>query len=272
MTRPFRNSVLILAVLLAAACAGQVQTASSLRSLDTRLKDTLVQKNVHDSDPIFNEVALSAALAAIAEDAVDQARETPEANNQVALYRVAAIAFWKAGEAGESRIASTVSEGLAACDRAAPRPARDCAVIRLALPFAQTENEFRKLKILQRLAGQSQAGLDGGAGLNDEQFRAAEGVLGQMMSATDGLLQARPEIENAPVTESFILYLDRQTKTSFCHAAAAFGFLSAEQISAADGQGRPVRAMSAASRSAFAGLEPRLKAALGMPDAASLNC
>ncbi|MFN3232351.1 MAG: hypothetical protein ACE363_09360 [Alphaproteobacteria bacterium] len=265
MTRPFRGLALILTVLLAAACAGQVQTASSLRALDTRLKDTLVQKNVYESDPIFNEVALNAALAAIAEEAVGQARETPEASSKVALYRIAAIAFWKAGEAGEGRIVNAVSEGLAACNEAAPRPARDCAVIKLALPFAQTENEFRKLAILRRLA-------DVNGGLDGNQFREAEGVLDQMIAATESLLGARPEIENAPVTESFILYLNRQTKTSFCHAIAAFGFVSAEQVSATNEQGRPARAMSADSRSAFAALAPRLKAALNIPETALRQC
>ena len=92
------------------------------------------------------------ALAALARDADAAAQKDAEPLDRVALYRVAAVASWQAGEAGERLVLPVTDAGIASCealpskDQAAPR---DCSLIRLAAPLAVQDDLARDLVKLQ---------------------------------------------------------------------------------------------------------------------------
>jgi hypothetical protein len=135
---------LVLAVgLVASGCAG-----ASLDSLDTKLRDLSKQ----------NTAAAQAQLVTLAGEAQADAKASTDPKNRVAFYRVAAVAAWQAGPAGESLVLPITDEGTTACDALPARDAsapRDCSLIRLAAPLATQDALTRKLMKIQGQVGSS---------------------------------------------------------------------------------------------------------------------
>jgi hypothetical protein len=135
---------LVLAVaLVSSGCAG-----ASLDSLDTKLRDLSKQ----------NTAAAQAQLVTLAGEAQADAKASTDPKNRVAFYRVAAVAAWQAGPAGESLVLPITDEGTTACDALPARDAaapRDCSLIRLAAPLATQDALTRKLMKIQGQVGSS---------------------------------------------------------------------------------------------------------------------
>ena len=101
--------------------------------------------------------AAQTQLAILAGEARVAAEQSTD-RDRVAFYRVAAIAVWKAGAAGESLVVPISDAGAAACDalpakdQSAPR---DSTLIRLVAPLAEQDELTRNLIKLQEQVGQS---------------------------------------------------------------------------------------------------------------------
>jgi hypothetical protein len=91
-------------------------------------------------------------LARLADRAQKAAQDTPNAQTTVALYRIAGIAAWKAGEAGGAKALDISQAGGQACARLPggeqERPT-DCTIITLVAPFAVADDLQRDLRSLQ---------------------------------------------------------------------------------------------------------------------------
>jgi hypothetical protein len=90
-------------------------------------------------------------MAALATRAQSAARDEVTPLNKVAMYKTAALAAWQAGPAPGASLTDIVDQGEAAC-HALPadqqRPT-DCAMIRMALPFAITDSFQLRLRALR---------------------------------------------------------------------------------------------------------------------------
>ena len=95
------GGLLLAAVLAVGACAA----GSKLDTLDSQL-GTLSRENTDAS---------RTKLAAMAGQAQEDAKSS-DGLNRVAFYRVAAVAAWRAGTAGQSLVLPITDEGIAACD------------------------------------------------------------------------------------------------------------------------------------------------------------
>jgi hypothetical protein len=89
-------------------------------------------------------------MTALATQAQTAAQREENPQNKVAMYRTAALAAWQAGPAPGTSLKDIVDQGEAAC-RALPagqqRPT-DCAMIRMAAPFAITDSFQLRLRAL----------------------------------------------------------------------------------------------------------------------------
>ncbi len=140
---PNLRALVLAVVLVAGGCAG-----ANLDSLDTKLRDLSKQ----------NTAATQAQLATLAGEAQADAKASTDPKNRVAFYRVAAVAAWQAGPAGESLVLPITDEGTAACDALPAKDAsapRDCSLIRLAAPLATQDALTRKLMKIQGQVGSS---------------------------------------------------------------------------------------------------------------------
>ena len=140
---PNLRALVLAAALVTSGCAG-----ASLDSLDTKLRDLSKQ----------NTEAAQAQLVTLAGEAQADAKASTDPKNRVAFYRVAAVAAWQAGLAGESLVLPITDEGTAACDALPARDAsapRDCSLIRLAAPLATQDALTRKLMKIQEQVGSS---------------------------------------------------------------------------------------------------------------------
>lgn len=210
-----RLALAIIAVAVLAAGCETVETASTMRTLDDRVREILVQQASQD-DELVRQVTSDQALADLAKEAVDKARVTEAEWDRISFYRIAAVAYWKAGPAGEDKIAAVVAEGVQLCKSVARQPPRDCAAIALALPAAQIESEKRKLDQLEAAARQGP--------LDDDQLRQSVLITDRMFSATSRLLLMRPPGTDIAVPTDLREYVDRQVLLSYCNAGRARAF------------------------------------------------
>jgi hypothetical protein len=244
--------LLILAVALAVAGAGceTVKTARTVNDLDDRLQAIIGERSGGDA-VVARRVTSPEALADLASLGAEAAERAPGAATEadrIAFYRIAAVALWKAGEAGEGRIVEAVGEGTAACGRAAPPPARDCAVIALALPAASIDDARRKLDALEAANARGEFGRD--------QFGGSVAALDDMLAATQRMLEARPAAADAAVSPDLRRYVDRQVERAYCHVARAHSF-------AIEMQERPDRLLPPASHAEFQRVQAATAEALG---------
>lgn len=206
-------AIAVIAV-LASACQ-TVETASTMRTLDDQMREILVQQASQD-DELVRQVTSDQALADLAARAVYQVNSALGDSERIALYRIAAVAYWKAGAAGENNIGDVVAAGTALCRSAVSKPPRDCAAIALALPAAQIESEKRKLDDLEAAARQGP--------LSEDQLEQSVLITDRMFSATVRLLQMRPPGTDIAVPTDLREYVDRQVLLSYCNAGRARAF------------------------------------------------
>lgn len=210
-----RLALAIVAIAVLAAGCTTVETASAIRTLDDRMREILVQQASQDDD-LVRVVTSDQALADLAKQAVDQATGAKEDLERITFYRIAAVAYWKAGPAGEDKIAAVVADGVRLCKSVVRQPPRDCVAIALALPAAQIESEKRKLDELEAAALQGPLG--------EDQLKQSVLVTDRMFAATSRLLQMRPPGTDIAVPADLREYVDRQVLLAYCNAGRARAF------------------------------------------------
>jgi hypothetical protein len=186
----------------------QVKTAVTVRDLDDELKDVLTGELLHERDPVAAAPSFETVLVDIAERASDEAGKAKDQNLKISFYRIAAVAAWKAGTAGEPLIVDMTGAGKAACDAAVSKPPRDCAVIDLALPYAAMENEVRKLQYLQHKRKLEES--------EDGDFDAALKIVDRMSDSVEDLLRIRGEVRELAAPPELFIYMDAQHTTAYC--------------------------------------------------------
>jgi hypothetical protein len=219
-----------LSIILALCLALSGCVGNRLRELDGKLN--------HLSDP--------SQLAALAKEADAAARETEDPRDRAGFYRVAAVAAWQAGEAGERLVLSVTDAGIATCeglpnkDQTAPR---DCSLIRLAAPLAVQDDLARDLVQfqgkLQQLEGDRQQRCSVLAGDERARCLAARAKLPAAdLSPVQSLFSGfetqfekvstiRSNLANLDVDETFRRKTDRQRVIIFCNAVKVWS-LSAD--------------------------------------------
>jgi hypothetical protein len=181
------------------------------------------------------------ALAALARDAEAAARRDAEPLSRVSLYRVAAVASWQAGEAGERLVLPVTDAGIAGCealpgkDQAAPR---DCSLIRLAAPLAVQDDSARALAKLQgqlqQLEDSHRRQCSSMTGAEQERCRGARPkLLAADLSLVQNLFASfemqfekvsviRSGLANLDVDGAFRRKTDRQRVIIYCNAVKAW--------------------------------------------------
>ena len=195
---------LVLAVLLVASgCAG-----ANLDSLDTKLRDLSKQ----------NTAATQAQLATLAGEAQADAKGSTDPKNRVAFYRVAAVAAWQAGPAGESLVLPITDEGMAACDALPAKDAsapRDCSLIRLAAPLATQDALTRKLMKIQGQVGSS-------GKLPPAQLEPLRQLFDGLESQFEKVSGLRGGVFALDVPEDFKSRTDRERLIIYCNGVKAW--------------------------------------------------
>lgn len=195
---------LVLAVaLVASGCAG-----ANLDSLDTRLRDLSKQ----------NSEAAQAQLATLAGEARADAKASTDAKNRVAFYRVAAVAAWQAGLAGESVVLPITDEGAAACDALPAKDAtapRDCSLIRLAGPLATQDALTRKLVTIQKQVGP-------GGKLPPAQLEPVRELFDGLEAQFEKVSGIRGGVFALDVPEDFKARTDRERLIIYCNGVKAW--------------------------------------------------
>lgn len=200
---PNLRALVLAVVLVASGCAG-----ASLDSLDSKLRDLSKQ----------NTAANQAQLAALAAEAQADAKATPDPKNRVAFYRVAAVAAWQAGPAGESLVLPITDEGAAACDALPAKDAaapRDCSLIRLAAPLATQDALTRKLMIIQRQAGPS-------GKLPAAQLEPVQQLFDGLETQFDKVSGLRGGVFALDLPEDFKARTDRERLIIYCNGVKAW--------------------------------------------------
>jgi hypothetical protein len=147
--KPYHLGVILITVVLLSGCPSPGQHSNggkdSVGELRLELENLLRQ---HPQNPSVVEPQLS-SLANRAEKAAQDKQDAP---TTVALYRIAGIAAWQAGEAGGTKALDISNAGSQACaNLPGGEQARstDCTIIKLVAPFAVVDDLQRDLRGLQ---------------------------------------------------------------------------------------------------------------------------
>ncbi|HEX6775060.1 MAG TPA: hypothetical protein VF238_04385 [Methylomirabilota bacterium] len=200
---PHLRALVLAVALVASGCAG-----ASLDSLDGKLRDLSKQ----------NTPANQAQLAALAAEAQADAKASPDPKNRVAFYRVAAVAAWQAGPAGETLVLPITDEGAAACDALPATDAsapRDCSLIRLAAPLATQDALTRKLMIIQGQAGSS-------GKLPPAQLEPVQQLFDGLETQFDKVSGLRGGVFALDLSEDFKARTDRERLIIYCNGVKAW--------------------------------------------------
>ena len=200
---PKLRGLLLAIVLVATGCAG-----ANLDSLDTRLRDLSKQ----------NTAAAQTQLATLAGEAQADAKASTDPKNRVAFYRVAAVAAWQAGPAGETLVLPITDEGAAACDALPAKDAsapRDCSLIRLAAPLATQDALTRKLMIIQRQTGSS-------GKLPPAQLAPVQQLFDGLETQFDKVSGLRGGVFALDLPEDFKARTDRERVIIYCNGVKAW--------------------------------------------------
>jgi hypothetical protein len=187
-----------------------------------------------------------AALATLAREAEAEAKKAVDPKDRAGFYRIAAVAAWQTGKAGNSLVFSVSDAGIATCeglpnqDQAAPR---DCSLIRLAAPLAVQDDLARdlaqfqgKLKQLEdthhqrcgALAGDERARcLAARAKLPAADLSPVQSLFGGFETQFEKVSTIRSRLTNLDVDDTFRRKTDRQRVIIFCNAMKAWS-LSAD--------------------------------------------
>ena len=217
--RPNMRALALAIALIASGCAG-----ASLDSLDTKLKDLSKQ----DTE------ASQAQLATLAGEARADAKASTDAKNRVAFYRVAAVAAWQAGPAGESLVLPITDEGAAACDALPGKDAaapRDCSLIRLAAPLATQDALTRKLVKIQ-----GQVGANGK--LPPTQLEVLQQLFDGLETQFEKVSGLRGGVFSLDVQEDFKARTDRERLIIYCNSVKAWSLYG-------DVEGAPIATFNA---------------------------
>ncbi len=200
---PNLRALVLAVVLVASGCAG-----ANLDSLDTKLRDLSKQ----------NTAATQAQLATLAGEAQADAKASTDPKNRVAFYRVAAVAAWQAGPAGESLVLPITDEGTAACDALPAKDAsapRDCSLIRLAAPLATQDALTRKLMKIQGQVGSS-------GKLPPAQLEPLRQLFDGLESQFEKVSGLRGGVFALDVPEDFKSRTDRERLIIYCNGVKAW--------------------------------------------------
>ncbi len=187
-------------------------------------------------------------LAQIAIDAEKAAPGGKTPKDVVAFYRIAAVAAWQAGPAGENLVLRITNAGKTACealpqkDKDAPR---DCSLIRLALPMAVQDGIAVQLMDLKKKRATAQSD-------HERQCQELQGTEAATCRATRGKLPAtdlpaeqtmfgdletqfgkvsdiRDGLHNLAVPPEFTPQTDAQRLIVYCNAVIAWRLTAATE-------------------------------------------
>jgi hypothetical protein len=231
---------LMVAVLAAVAAAGCC--ARRLSALDGQLESLHRTRQQAGAS-----AATDAKLAALAADARRGASEC--GSLAPSFYRVGAVAAWQAGDAGASLVGPISSEGAAACAALpeARRPARDCALIRVAQPMAVQDALTRRQATFRRTLEQAPSGKLPAAA-RAELLRIVQGY----RAPFEQLTAIRRDLDGPGEPAGLAAQVDRQRVTIYCNALATWSLLG-------DVEGATMRDLAAARKTVDA-LEASLRA------------
>lgn len=185
-----------------------VKTGFKLDELNKRLEFLL------DQPP----ASAQTGLAALATEAGAEAKQSSDPKDRVAFYRVAAVAAWQAGNAGESQVLPLSDAGAASCDalpdkdHSAPR---DCSLIRLAAPLAVQD------KLAHEVTGYQQKVAVGGK-LPPADLAPLTLIYDDLESQFAKVATIRNNLASLAVPEEFKDFADRQWLKIYCNAVGAW--------------------------------------------------
>ena len=183
------SAILLLGIGLLGGCAAlQKSSLTTVGTLQGKLDDDLAKLAANrGANRAADRAAVQAQLAQLAQEAQTAAQGESDPQNKVALYRIAALAAWQAGSAAADRVSLIATEGASACAAlpAAQQRPTDCAIIRLAKPFAVAD-AFR-LRLLALTLQLSQ--------LDDAHAKQCNGLAGTRQQ------DCRKEAVNLPATD-----------------------------------------------------------------------
>lgn len=223
-TRLFGLALLCVAALLSACTAldlrdanQQLVTYYTAKQNALAAQDQAAANGRDDSFVIVEGVRDSFGL--LGEQALAQAGAEKDPLNRIAFYRIATTAAW---QAQDSRAVEYAAEGIRLCEagNAAQAPA-DCALLMVMPSLASVDAETRKLNQLDRRVSAP------GHAPSDEDRQQAEAIFGALGDAFTRLVKQRMSALDAPVSESFVIALDRNIGTLLCRhiARSALGEL-----------------------------------------------
>lgn len=150
----------------------------------------------------------------IASEALDSAGEAKKPTTRVAFYRLAAVAAWQAGEAGDKVYEAAQSQGAAECEKDWSdmyRPPRDCALL-LLLPAIVANTE------LAPSIDAVSAAIERG-GVTDATVQQAQELYDRFPGNTWQYLQYRRDevVKLTGIDKSVVSYMDREERTYYCN-------------------------------------------------------
>ncbi len=207
-----------LAVLVLAVCVGTAGCpATQVRKLDDRL-DELTKAKQAAAQRGQSATGADGELVALAKSASAQAKTAPDPEERIGLYRVAAVAAWEAGQAGESLLPGITEAGIKACDSEGDNAApQDCSLIRLAGPLSAQDALARQLAGFQKKLATAKPALLPSADLAPIQslFGGFEGQFGKVSAI-------RHSMNRLDVPDDLKIQTDTQRLIIFCNALKAW--------------------------------------------------
>ena len=165
-----------------------------------------------------NTAAARTQLATLATKAGAAAKQSSDTKNRVAFYRVAAVAAWQAGSAGESLVLPMSDAGAAACDALPDKDntaPRDCSLIRLAAPMAVQDMLAREVINYQHKAG-------AGGKLPPADLTPLRLIFEGFESQFAKVSTIRNSLGSLAVPQEFKVRTDRQWLMIYCNAVKAW--------------------------------------------------
>ncbi|MEJ2308454.1 MAG: hypothetical protein P8Z78_03935 [Gammaproteobacteria bacterium] len=223
-TRLFRLGVFCVAVLFSACTAIDLRDANQqLVTYYTAKQNALAAQQKAtasgDEDSFVILEGLRDSFGLLGEQAFAQAGAARDPLNRIAFYRIATTAAWQAqnGKAGDY-----AAEGVRLCEAGNKANApTDCALLIVMPSLASVDVETRKLNQLDKSVSAP------GHIPTEDDRQQAEAIFGALSDAFTRLLRQRMSTRGTPVSESFVIALDRNIGILLCQhiAGSALGEL-----------------------------------------------
>jgi len=244
ISRSARRGLVVLGLVLSLCGCGGAKLSELDREF-VSLYQTKIDYRTASDGLLLPPDALSQAFADLSQRAAAGARAAPAASPalQVAFWRVATLAAWQAGEAGETAVIDQAEAGRRACDalRSAGQDApRDCLLLETAEPLARQDATLREMRALVGRLG-------AGPTYPPAERQKFESFFGDFIGRLQDLgALRRREFGRAAVPDTFWPRFDRQMTIVACNANKARGYAGQAGASMSDLTGLFVQLEAAA--------------------------